>query len=149
MPEKYARGFNRRHFLTGLGTTTASASISPAGATEVIRIGPRQRLESDIEAWNVGLITAHRPELSPAENTHRNSALQAEIRKGGFGLLHWRGRYIGSAGAGPIEQHAFLVISSADDSGNLSKAFCGKRVESLIRTRWCGKAITETFSYSP
>ena len=87
MAEKYPRGFNRRHFLTGLGTATASATICPAEATEVMRIGPRKRLESDIEAWNVGLITAHRPELSLAENTHRNYTLREEIRKGSFGLL--------------------------------------------------------------
>ena len=125
MAEKYPRGFNRRHFLTGLGTATASATICPAEATEVMRIGPHKRLESDIEAWNIGLITAHRPELSLAENTHRNAALQDEIRKGAFGLLHWRGQYIPSATVGPIEQHAFLVISSADDSGNL-KGFLRK-----------------------
>jgi hypothetical protein len=125
MAEKYPRGFNRRHFLTGLGSATASASISPAAATEVIRIGPRQRLESDIEAWNVGLITAHCPELNLAENTYRNATLREEIRKGGFGLLHWRGQYIPSDGVGPIQQHAFLVISSADDSGNL-KGFLRK-----------------------
>ena len=59
MAEKCSSSFNRRHFLAGLGSTTASASISPAEATEVIRIGPRKRLESDIEAWNVGLITGH------------------------------------------------------------------------------------------
>ena len=119
MAEKYPRGFNRRHFLTGLGTATASASIPTAEATEVIGIGPRQRLDSDIEAWNVGLITGHRLELSLAENTHRNATQREEIRKGGFGLLHWRGQYIPSASAGPIEQHSFLVIGSADDSGNL------------------------------
>jgi hypothetical protein len=121
MAEKYPSGFNRRHFLTGLGSATASASISPAQATEVIRIGPRQRLESDIEAWNVGLITAHRPELSFAENIGRSAVLQDEIRKGGFGLLHCRGQYIPSAGVA----HAFLVIGSADDSGNL-KGFLRK-----------------------
>jgi hypothetical protein len=148
MAEKYPSSFNRRHFLTGLGTATASASISPAEATKVIHIGPRKRLESDIEAWNVGLITAHRPELSLAENTHRNGVLQGEIRKGGFGLLHWRGHYIPSASVGPIAQHAFLVISRADDSGNL-KGFCGKRVESLIKMLWFGKATTETLSCSP
>ena len=63
--------------------------------------------------------------MSLAENTHRNATLREEIRKGGFGLLHWRGRYIPSAGVGPIEQHAFLVIGSADDSGNL-KGFLRK-----------------------
>jgi hypothetical protein len=125
MAQKYPSDFNRRHFLTGLGTTTASASISPAEATEVMHIGPRKRLESDIEGWNVGLITAHRPELSLAENIRRNSTLQGEIRKGGFGLLHWHGQYIPSAGIGPIDQHAFLVIGRADDSGNL-KGFLRK-----------------------
>ena len=119
MAQKYPSDFNRRHFLTGLGTATASASISPAEATEVMHIGPRKRPESDIEAWNAGLITADRPELSPAENRIRMAGLQGEIRKGGFGLLHWRGQYIPSASAGPIEQHSFLVIGSADDSGNL------------------------------
>jgi hypothetical protein len=95
--------------------------FSRAEATEVIRIGPRQRLESDIEAWNVGLITGHRSELSSAENIDRSAVLQGEIRKGGFGLLHWRGQYIPSAGVG----HAFLVIGRPDDSGNL-KGFLRK-----------------------
>jgi hypothetical protein len=35
MAQKYPSDFNRRHFLTGLGITTASATISPAEATEV------------------------------------------------------------------------------------------------------------------
>jgi hypothetical protein len=50
---------------------------------------------------------------------------KAKSVRGGFGLLHWRGQYILSAGSGPIEQHAFLVIGSADDSGNL-KGFLRK-----------------------
>jgi hypothetical protein len=148
MAEKYPSGFNRRHFLAGLGTATASASISPAEATEVIRIGPRQRLESDIEAWNVGLITAHRPELTPAENGIRNSSLQGEIRKGGFGLL------IGADNTSPRPALGRLsntrsLSSVAPMTVAISKAFCGRWVESLIRTRWCGKVTTERFSCSP
>ena len=50
---------------------------------------------------------------------------KAKSVRGGFGLLHWRGQYIPSASAGPIEQHSFLVIGSADDSGNL-KGFLRK-----------------------
>jgi hypothetical protein len=42
-----------------------------------------------------------------------------------------RGQYIHAAGADPVEEHAFLLVGSADDSGNL-KGFlrkAGRRFE--------------------
>ncbi|MGC1862183.1 MAG: hypothetical protein WA733_13970 [Methylocystis sp.] len=39
-----------------------------APVPEVIPIGPPERPRTDIEAWNIGLITAYRPELTLEQN---------------------------------------------------------------------------------
>jgi hypothetical protein len=91
------RPIDRRRFLiTGMGTLAAAGALASVDETQaagpaVVSIGPRQRSSSDIEAWNVGLITACRRELTPTENTARNAELLAEIRGRNFGLLHLRG----------------------------------------------------------
>jgi hypothetical protein len=46
----------------------------------------RQRPESSMEAWNLGLITAHRQDLTPAENKLPIGALRCDIGNR-FGLL--------------------------------------------------------------
>jgi hypothetical protein len=76
-----------------------AAPVEPVEAAEpeVVRIGPPERPQSDIEAWNVGLITAYRRELTPVENEARDAELRTEIRRC-FGLLHLRGRYVENFG---------------------------------------------------
>jgi hypothetical protein len=57
----------------------------------------------------VGLISASRPELTPAENHARNLSLLSEIAH--FGRCRVRGRYVENYGqrtARAIEAHAFL-----------------------------------------
>jgi hypothetical protein len=118
---------DRRRFLTAAAATTAAFGPSAAPRAEpmeIVRAGPRQRPEDDIEAWNLGLITAHRPELTAAENRLRMGELRADIGNG-FGLFQLRGRYVPEPGAEPIEENAFLLFGSTDDSGNL-KGFLRK-----------------------
>jgi hypothetical protein len=58
----------RRFFGWSAAGITAAVSVPVAGGAEVIRIGPRERPASDIEAWNVGLISAGRPNCYSACN---------------------------------------------------------------------------------
>ena len=62
------------------------------------RGGPHtERPRSDIEASNVGLITAYRRELAFAENEARDAELRSEIRRC-FGLRYLRGGTSRTAG---------------------------------------------------
>jgi hypothetical protein len=56
----------------------------------------------------VGLITVHRPEVTPDENSLRMGELRTEIG-GRFGVLEVRGRYVPGDGAEPIEERAVFV----------------------------------------
>lgn len=126
---------DRRSFLTKFASTTIFAAIEPANAQtkaaetpEFVRISPSERPRTVVEAWNVGILTATRPQLTPSENAARNSELRHEIRLNGFGYLNIRGRYIenyGTARAKLNEEHGFLIFGNADDSGNL-KGFLRK-----------------------
>jgi hypothetical protein len=119
---------SRRRFfrwMAGTAACAAAVAVPVAGAAEVVRIGPRERATSDIEAWNVGFISASRPNLTPAENENRTAELRAEIAGRNFGHLNVRGRWIGISGAEPVEEHAFLLFGNPDDSGNL-KGFLRK-----------------------
>jgi hypothetical protein len=131
--DTHPRRVDRRRFLISATATIASAGHAPpveqvyAAGPEVVRIGPPERPRTDVEAWNVGLISARRPELMPAENLLRDSELRAEIRQC-FGLLHLRGRYVADHGLPHVkatEEYACFVSSHADDSGNL-KGFLRK-----------------------
>jgi hypothetical protein len=124
---------DRRRFLLSATATVASTGVvapverSDAAGAAVVRVGPPERPRTDIEAWNVGIISARRPELTPAENLMRDRELRAEIRQC-FGLLHLRGRYLADYGLPHVkttEEYACFVSSHADDSGNL-KGFLRK-----------------------
>ena len=130
---------NRRGFLSSAAATTVCAGVAvapehaaPAPVPEVIPIGPPERPRTDIEAWNVGLITAYRPELTLAENQARDRELRADLYC--FGNFHVRGRYVEnylSPDARPFDVYGYLVRGSSDDSGNL-KGFlrkCGRKYE--------------------
>ena len=105
------------------GRAAAPEQLETAPTPAVIPIGPPERPRSDIESWNLGLITAYRPEFSPAENLARDRELFADLSH--FGRLHVRGRYVenyGSPDAKPMDVTAYLVIGNSDDSGNLKGA---------------------------
>ena len=134
-----SKRINRRGFLSSAAATTVCAGVAaapehaePAPVPEVIPIGPPERPQTDIEAWNVGLITAYRPELTLAENQARDRVLRADLYC--FGNFHVRGRYVEnylSPDARPFDVHGYLVRGSSDDSGNL-KGFlrkCGRKYE--------------------
>lgn len=113
---------DRRQFLT---TTIAAAACAGLGvpvaeASEIARAVP----SNSVEGWNLGLITAHRPELTAAENSLRTGELRADIGNR-FGRFLMKGQYIPALGAEPVEERAFLLIGKADDSGNL-KGFLRK-----------------------
>jgi hypothetical protein len=93
---------SRRNFL-GLAAATACATVASgeqaeAAVPEIIQIEPPRRPQTDIESWNVGLITASRRDLTFTENELRNGALVADICSHGFGYMHVRGRYIENYG---------------------------------------------------
>ena len=103
---------DRRRFLTAVVLTAAActgvgARITEAKAAEIIRVVPRQRPDNDIEGWNLGLMSAQRPELTPAENRLRMGELRADISNP-FGRFQVRRRYIPMLGAEPIDERAFL-----------------------------------------
>jgi hypothetical protein len=127
------RPIDRRRFLLSATATVACTGLAAAveqvgtAGSEVVRIGPPERPRTDIEAWNVGLISARRPELTPAENLIRDGELRAEIPPC-FSLLHLRGRYAANYGVPHVkrtEEYACFVGNHAEDSGNL-KGFLRK-----------------------
>jgi len=129
----HSQRVNRRCFLVSATATVAWTGLAApveqveAAGPEVVRIGPPERSRSDIESWNVGLITAYRRELTPGENEARDAELRTEIRRC-FGLLYLQGRYIENYGlpcARSTDEHAYLVFGNDDDSGNL-KGFLRK-----------------------
>jgi hypothetical protein len=122
---RHTRQFDRRQFLVTAAIAAAAGSViavPAAQALEVARTVPAQPTE--VDAWNMGLITAHRPELTPAENRLRTGELRAVIGDR-FGLLQVLGRYVPKAGVEPVEERAFLLRGKANDSGNL-KGFLRK-----------------------
>jgi hypothetical protein len=62
---------DRRRFLTAATAAFGPVAAPRAEPVEIVRAGPRQRPEDDIEAWNLGLITAYRPGLTAAQNRGR------------------------------------------------------------------------------
>jgi hypothetical protein len=105
-------------------SATAAGGITAAPAARALETVPVQPAEGNVNAWNVGLITAHRLEFTPAENRSRMGELRADIGDR-FGLLQVLGRYVPKVGGEPIEERAFLLRGKVDDSGNL-KGFLRK-----------------------
>jgi hypothetical protein len=98
---------NRRRFLSSAAATTVWAGVAAipeeaetASTPAVIRFGPPERPRSDIESWNLGLITACRPGLSPAENLARGRQLWADPLH--IGRLHVRGAKVVLATTGVV-----------------------------------------------
>jgi hypothetical protein len=114
----HGRRLDRRRFLLTAALAAAAGSVIAAQALEAAGTVPAQPTEGDVNAWYVGLITAHRPEVTPDENSLRMGELRTEIG-GWFGVLEVRGRYVPRAGAEPIEERAFFLRGRANDSGNL------------------------------
>ncbi len=113
------QAIDRRSFLrfaTALPTCAAIAKAQADPSPEVTRLEPRKQPNDNIEARNVGLITAFRPELSSAQNQARHRALWCELE--GCGRLLVRG-YYDLSDRMMIEAEAFVVFGNPDDSGNL------------------------------
>jgi hypothetical protein len=115
---------DRRRFLCSAAASTACAGVAGVQGEptpEVIRLGPPERPSTDIEARNLGLITAYRFEFTPTVNQARNGELLCDLAPF-CGRLLVRGRYVenwGSLDQQGIEVEAFLVFGNLDDSGNL------------------------------
>ncbi len=65
---------DRRQFLASAALTAAACAGIGARITEaaeIIRVVPRQGPDSNVEGWNLGLISGHRPELTAADNRLR------------------------------------------------------------------------------
>jgi hypothetical protein len=103
---------DRRRFLTAAAATTAAfgpVAAPRAEPVEVVRAGPRQRPEGDIEAWDVGLmVNQRRPGLTAAQNRGRMGELRTDVGNR-FGLYQVRGRYVPTPGAEPIEEWEWVV----------------------------------------
>jgi hypothetical protein len=81
---------DRRRFLVS-ATVVCTGVVAPveqsdAAGAAVVRVGPPERPRTDIEAWNVGLISARRPELTPAvasaQGRNRGGRGLAKVRCG-------------------------------------------------------------------
>jgi hypothetical protein len=66
---------------TGVSSTAVARTVldETGSDLEIIPIGLPERPLTDIEAWNVGLISASRPELTATQNHVRNLALLSEM----------------------------------------------------------------------
>jgi hypothetical protein len=82
------------------------------------------RVYQHTQGRNIGIITAHRSEHTPEENKDRNKHLENDIKKGGFGYIHVKGRYTENKGT-PQEkdvgtEHSYMVIGKkGQDNGHL------------------------------
>jgi hypothetical protein len=129
----HSQRVDRRGFLVSAATVACTGVIGPAEQSEVavphvLHIGRSERALSDIESWNVGLITAFRREHAVAENNARDAELRSEISRHRFGVLFLRGRYVEncrSQHANSTVERAYLIFGNDDDSGNL-KGFLRK-----------------------
>jgi hypothetical protein len=107
-------------------TTRAKTILAEAASKSLSRI--RQHTQDR----NIGMISAHRGEHTPEENKQRTAELASDIKAGGFGHVHVKGRYIenhGSENARPVDEHSFLVIGKKGDDGGALKGFLKKHGE--------------------
>ena len=116
-------GINRRRLLIAAASTAATASATVI-ARDSLDVGaafaafPNERRIEGLDARNLGILTAHRPDATTEENTERMAQLRAEAGWL-FGLLEVTGRYITRTGE-IVDDRAFLLIGKeGHDSGNL------------------------------
>lgn len=70
---------------------------------------------------NIAILTAHRGNLSSAENNARNDELKKKIREAGYGYIRVKGHYIegyGSDLAKDVNEHAFIVVGDGKDDAD-------------------------------
>jgi hypothetical protein len=82
-------------------------SISEAASHSLARV------HQHTQNREIGIITAHRGNLSPSENHKRNHALKGDIHKAGYGHIPIRGSYIENKGTPDekkVSEHSFMVI---------------------------------------
>jgi hypothetical protein len=89
---------DRRQFLATAALAAAAGGVIPAPAAQALEAaGTVPAQPTEVDAWNMGLITAHRPEFTAAENRLRMAELRADIGNR-FGLFEVRGRFVPKAG---------------------------------------------------
>ncbi len=107
-----AKAIDRRRFLwftAALPSYAAVVRSQPSPGT--IHSGRSE--QSSIEARNLGLITAYRPEFSPTENQAQSRELWCDLTPSCGRVL------VRNCSPSVIETEAFLVFGKPDDSGNL------------------------------
>ena len=110
------QGIDRRKLLLSVAAVPACADIPEAQDIYPGAARSEEQPSTNIQARNLGLITAHRAELSAKDNQARNRELWCDLALCGRVLV--RARYVLPDGAA-IEAQAFLVFGNPDDSGNL------------------------------
>jgi hypothetical protein len=83
---------DRRHSLLTIAVAAAAGSVIAAPAAQGLEAAGTVRdqpAEGNVNAWNLGLITAHGPEFTPAENRLRMGDLRADV-DGSFEVLEVR-----------------------------------------------------------
>ena len=124
-PLKFISSFSidRRRLLWSAAAASAVGAVIAAGegTAEPVGLTTPERPRTNLAARNIGLITAYRSHVTPAENKIRNRGLWSDITPT-FGRLLLRGRYIENSNSfdqRTTEVEAFLVFGNTDDSGNL------------------------------
>ena len=90
------------------------------GLNHLLRESSFSRIHSHTKNRNIGMISASRGHLSPAENKERHSQLKDDIRKAGYGAIKVKGRYIenhGTPQAKSVDEHSYLVVGKKGHDG--------------------------------
>lgn len=91
-------------------------ALNPASEAAVQRCIPTR---------TIGIITSHRADATPEENSVRDSHLRADARETGLGYVRLHGRHRLLTAADPVDEWAILAFSRAEDHG-LMKGFLRK-----------------------
>ena len=90
------------------------------------------RLHQHMQGRNIGILSAHRGNLSHEENTKRHAQLKKDVRDAGYGYVNVHGHYTENKGTPQerkVKEHSIVVIGKkGDDNGHL-KGFLKKHGE--------------------
>ena len=107
--------------LAAAASAIGAGIVAGKGAAEPVWQLLSERPRANLDARNIGLITAYKEGFTPAENKGRNQDLWSDLTPM-FGRLLLRGRYVENRSASDqqaTEIEAFVIFGNADDSGNL------------------------------